>query len=185
MVAEWEHQPGIIFDGTTSRKSADGAEAPNGGHLRDSQWKSTTYIGFAPEPTPGKRERAHWLHGGAISYGTGWEEKSTPPPRRGVAPVGVTDVDKTSAMPAIGFPCRFPTSTGTIRPAGRGALRQSLQRGMRHYKCRHCRPARSQAGISPGAPTTTGLVGELNAVSTEGAEARGDLVAGDSPSRLH
>ena len=115
----------------------------------------------------------------------GWEEKSTPPPRRGVAPVGVTDVDKTSAMPAIGFPWRFPASTVTIRPAGRGALRQSLQRGMRHYKCRHCRPARSQAGISPGAPTTTGLVGELNTVSTEGAEARGDLVAGDPPSRLH
>jgi len=52
----------------------------------------------------------------------GWEEKSTPPPRRGVAPIGVTDIDKTSAMPAIGFPCRFPTSTGTTRPAGRGAL---------------------------------------------------------------
>ena len=115
----------------------------------------------------------------------GWEEKSTPPPRRGVAPVGVTDVDKTSAMPAIGFPRQFPASTVTGRPAGRGALRQSLQRGMRHYKCRHCRPERSQAGISSGAPTTTGLVGEHNAVSTEGAEARGDLVAGDPPNRLH
>ena len=115
----------------------------------------------------------------------GWEEKSTPPPRRGVAPVGVTDVDKTSAMPAVGFPWRFPASTVTVRRAGRGALRQSLQRGMRHYKCRHCRPARSQAEISPGAPTTTGLVGELNTVSTEGAEARGDLVAGDPPNRLH
>jgi len=52
----------------------------------------------------------------------GWEEKSTPPPRRGVAPVGVTDVDKTSTMPVIGFPRRFPASTVTIRPAGRGAL---------------------------------------------------------------
>jgi len=103
----------------------------------------------------------------------------------GVAFVGVTDVDKTSTMPAIGFPWLFPVSTVTIRPAGRGALRQSLQRGMRHYKCHHCWPARSQAGISPGAPTTTGLVGELNAVSTEGAEARGDLVAGDPPNRLH
>ena len=49
----------------------------------------------------------------------GWEEKSTPPPRRGVAPIGVTNVDKTIAMPAIGFPWRFPTSTGTIRPTGR------------------------------------------------------------------
>ena len=105
--------------------------------------------------------------------------------QEGVAPRGVTDVDKTSAMPAIGFPWRFPASTVTIRPAGRGALQQSLQRGMRHYKCRYCRMARSQVGISPGAPTTTGLVGELNTVSTEGAEARGDLVAGDSPSQLH
>ena len=108
-----------------------------------------------------------------------------PPPRRGVAPVGVTDVDKTSAMPAIGFPRQFPASTVTGRPAGRGALRQSLQRGTRHCKCHHCWPARSQAGISPGAPTTTGLEGELNAVSTEGSEARGDLVAGDPPNRLH
>ena len=114
-----------------------------------------------------------------------WEEKSTPPPRRGVAPVGVTDVDKTNAMPAIGFHWRFPAFTVTVRPARRGALRQSLQRGMRHYKCHHCWPARSQAGISPGAPTTSDLVGELNAVSTEGAEARGDLVAGDPPNRLH
>ena len=108
-----------------------------------------------------------------------------PPPRRGVSPVGVTDVDKTSAMPAIGFSRRFPASTVTNRPAGRGALRQSLQRGMWHNKCRHCRPARSQAGISPGAPTIMGLVGELNAVSTEGAEARGDLVASDPPNRLY
>ena len=71
MVAEWEHQPGIIFDGTTSRKSADGAEAPNGGHPHDSQWKSIASIGLAPEPTPGKREQAHWLHGGAIINNTG------------------------------------------------------------------------------------------------------------------
>ena len=70
MVAKWKHQPGIIFDGTTSRKSADGAETPNGGHPCDSQWKSTTAIGLAPEPTPGKRERAHQLHGGAISNST-------------------------------------------------------------------------------------------------------------------
>jgi len=70
MVAEWKHQPGIIFDGTTSRKSADGAETPNGGHPCDSQWKSTAAIGLAPEPTPGKREQAHRLRGGAISNNT-------------------------------------------------------------------------------------------------------------------
>jgi len=169
MVAEWKHQPGIIFDGTTSRKSADGAEAPNGGHPRD--WGK-------------ENERTSFMEEQSV-IALGWEEKSTPPPRRGVAPVGITDVDKTNAMPAIGFHWRFHASTVTVRPARRGALRQSLQRGMRHYKCRHCRPARSQAGISPGAPTTTGLVGELNAVSTEGAEARGDLVAGDPPNRLH
>ena len=65
-----ETPPGIIFDGTTSEKSADGAEMPNGGHPRDSRWKSTASIGLAPEPTPGKRERAHRLRGGAVSNST-------------------------------------------------------------------------------------------------------------------
>ena len=74
----------------------------------------------------------------------------------GVAFVGVTDVDKTSTMPAIGFPWLFPVSTVTIRPAGRGLLRQSLQRGTRHCKCHNCRPAQRQEGISLSASTTTG-----------------------------
>ena len=40
LAGEWQQSgntPGIIFDGTTSEKSADGAETPNGGHLRNSR----------------------------------------------------------------------------------------------------------------------------------------------------
>ena len=90
--------PGIKFDGTTSKKSADRAEAPNGGHPRDSRWESTACITLSPKPALGKREQAHRLQEGAVSNSTWWEGSSTSPPRRGVAPVGVTDVSTRPAQ---------------------------------------------------------------------------------------
>jgi hypothetical protein len=41
----------------------------------------------------------------------GWEENSTSPPTRGVAPIGIANVDKTTAMPNLRLPWRFPART--------------------------------------------------------------------------
>ena len=106
MVKEVETPPGIRFGGTTNRKIADGAEAPNGGHQSIHDKSPQLVSAFHENQLLGREGKHIDFIEEQSATAQWWEEISTLPPRRGVAPKGVTIVD-TSTEAGLGFPHSF------------------------------------------------------------------------------